>query len=325
LLLGAAADRVLGDPRRWHPVAGFGAAAAALERRTYRDRRNSGALHVGVLVGGVLLMARGAPRGSGVAELFGTAAATWAVLGGTSLLREGAAMAAELEAGDLTAARTRLPSLCGRDPAGLDAPGLARATLESVAENTSDAVVAPLLWGAVAGVPGLLGYRAANTLDAMIGHHSPRYERFGWAAARLDDGLNLLPARVGGLLTAACASLVGGSARASVAAWRRDAVAHPSPNAGVVEAATAGALGVRLGGKTVYPYGIQQRPELGAGRAPDTHDLRRAVRLSSAVQLSAAVGSAALAVAVDQHRHRLGLPARLRFRHRLGRGRWFGP
>ena len=123
-----------------------------------------------------------------------------------------------------------------------------RATVESVAENTSDAVVAPLLWGAVAGVPGLLGYRAVNTLDAMVGHLSARYARFGWASARADDVANAVPARVAALLAAAAAPVVGGEPRGALSAWRRDAHRHPSPNAGPVEAAFAGALGRRLGG-----------------------------------------------------------------------------
>ena len=312
LLLGVVADAVVGDPQRWHPVAGFGTAAAALERLTYGDSRRAGVVHVSALVAGVLVVARLRPA----QEVLSTGAATWAVLGGTSLLREGVAMAAELEAGDVTSARRRLPSLCGRDPAGLDTAQLARAALESVAENTSDAVVAPLLWGVVAGPAGLLGYRAVNTLDAMIGHRSPRYEHFGWAAARLDDVLNYLPARVAGILTVGVAPLVGGSGGAAWTAWRRDASAHPSPNAGVVEAATAGALGVCLGGATVYPYGTQQRPRLGLGPPPTTADLRRAVRLSRGVQLSAVLASAALSVAIDQHRYRLGLRLGRRVGHR---------
>ena len=218
-----------------------------------------------------------------------TAAATWVVLGGASLHREGAALAGELDRGDLGAARARLPGLCGRDPAALDAGGLARAATESVAENTSDAVVAPLLWGAVAGVPGLLGYRAVNTLDAMVGHRSPRYLRFGWAAARLDDAANLVPARVAALLVAGCAPAVGGAPRAALGAWRRDAAAHPSPNAGPVEAAAAGALGVTLGGRTVYRHGVEERPRLGDGPPPDSTDLRRAVRLSRLVGGAAAL------------------------------------
>ncbi|MDT7579568.1 MAG: adenosylcobinamide-phosphate synthase [Pseudonocardiales bacterium] len=299
LLLGAAADALLGDPRRWHPVAGFGTVAAALERRTYADRRAAGAGHVAVLVGGAVALGAMAERAvpHPVGRTLLTAAATWVVLGGASLAREGAALARELDRGDLAAARARLPGLCGRDPAVLDAGGLARAATESVAENTSDAVVAPLLWGAVAGVPGLLGYRAVNTLDAMVGYRSPRYLRFGWAAARLDDAANLAPARVAALLVAACAPAVGGSPRAAVRAWRRDAAAHPSPNAGPVEAAAAGALGVTLGGRTAYRHRVEERPRLGAGPPPGPADLRRAARLSRLVGAAAAVLAAVLAEA----------------------------
>ncbi len=288
LLIGFLADAALGDPRRGHPVAGFGAVAARLERATHRDARLAGAAHVALLVGGTVALGRLAGRGGAPA----TALATWVVLGGTSLARKGAALAAELDAGDLPAARQRLPSLCGRDPASLDGAGMARAGTESLAENTSDAVVAPLFWGAVAGVPGLLGYRAVNTLDAMIGHRSPRYARFGWAAARLDDLANLLPARLCALLTVLLAPLVGGSPRAALAAWRRDARAHPSPNAGPVEAAAAGALGVTLGGRTVYAHRVEERPRLGSGPAPGPADLRRAVRLSRLVSAAAVLVAA---------------------------------
>jgi adenosylcobinamide-phosphate synthase len=299
LLVGAAADALLGDPRRGHPVAGFGRAAAALEARCYADRRSSGVLHVAVLVGGAaalgVLAERAAVRhpAAGVAL---TGLATWAVLGGSSLAAHGAALARELSADDLTAARTRLPSLCGRDPAALDAAGMARAGTESMAENTSDAVVAPLLWGAVAGVPGLLGHRAVNTLDAMVGYRSARYRRFGWASARLDDVANLVPARVSALLFAGLAPAVGGSPRGALAAWRRDGSAHPSPNAGPVEAAAAGALGVTLGGRTIYPHGVEERPRLGAGPPPTPADLARAARLSRLVGAAAAILSAAVAV-----------------------------
>jgi adenosylcobinamide-phosphate synthase len=286
LLLGAVADAVLGDPARGHPVAGFGTLADRLERVGYADRRAAGVVHVTVLVGGAVGLGGLAERATATRpalRILVTAAATWAVLGGRSLVRHGAALADELTAGDLTAARHRLPSLCGRDPASLDVAGAARAGTESMAENTSDAVVAPLLWGAVAGVPGLLGYRAVNTLDAMVGHRSPRYLRFGWAAARLDDLANLVPSRVAAALFAALAPAVGGSPRAARTAWRRDAGAHPSPNAGPVEAAAAGALGVTLGGRTVYPHRTEDRPRLGSGPPPTPHDLRRAVRLARLV------------------------------------------
>ncbi|WP_255685293.1 cobalamin biosynthesis protein [Pseudonocardia sp. TRM90224] len=299
LLVGVAADAVFGDPRRWHPVAGFGTVAAALERRSYADRRAAGAAHTVALVGATVLLGAAVEvlgRRRPLVEATVTAAATWAVLGGSSLAGHGAALAAELDGGDLAAARARIPALCGRDPASLDAAGMARAGTESMAENTSDAVVAPLLWGAVAGVPGLLGYRAVNTLDAMIGHRSPRYLRFGWAAARIDDVANLVPARVAALLFALLAPTVAGSPRAALAAWWRDASAHPSPNAGPVEAAAAGALGVGLGGRTVYAHGVEERPRLGAGPPPAPADLRRAAALSRRVGLAAAALAAAAAL-----------------------------
>ena len=302
LLLGAAADALLGDPRRGHPVAGFGAVAAALERRTHRDHRAAGAVHVGLLVGGAVVLGRALERGPAPWRVLVTAAATWTVLGGSSLAGHGAALARELADGDLAAARRRVPSLCGRDPESLDAEGLARAGVESLAENTSDAVVAPLLWGAVAGVPGLLGYRAVNTLDAMVGHRSPRYARFGWAAARLDDAANLVPARATAALVALLAPAVGGSPRAALATWRRDAGAHPSPNAGPVEAAAAGALGVGLGGRTVYAHGAEDRPRLGDGPPPGPGDLRRAARLSRLVGAAAAGLAAVVAAACVPHR-----------------------
>ncbi|MFE6925261.1 cobalamin biosynthesis protein [Nocardia sp. NPDC057663] len=287
LMLGFALDRVFADPRRWHPVAGFGSAAAALEQVTYADDRRAGVVHEVVAVGSVIGIGVLAARGGVLA----TALATWTALGGRSLARAGHAMAERLDAGDIDGARDLLPSLCGRDPSVLDADGLARAALESVAENTADATVAPLLWGAVAGVPGLLGYRAVNTLDAMVGYRNERYLRFGWAAARTDDLANVVPARVTGVLTAALAPLVGGTPAAAWRAWRRDAAKHPSPNAGVVEASMAGALGVRLGGRTQYRHGAELRPTLGDGPAPTTADLRRAVRMSEAVQVGALVVS----------------------------------
>jgi adenosylcobinamide-phosphate synthase len=286
--MGYLADLALADPRAGHPVAGFGATAALLERFTYRDSRAAGAAHVVVLVGAVsvigIALDRQARRLGACGSIVATAAATWVALGGTSLARVGSAMGELLARDDLEGARRLLPSLCGRDPATLDASGLTRATVESVAENTSDAQVAPLLWAAAGGAPAVIAYRAINTLDAMVGHRSPRYARFGWAAARLDDAANYLAARVTAVLTVVCAPLVGGSPLRAVAAWRRDAGRHPSPNAGVVEATFAGALGVRLGGPTQYHYELQIRPALGDGLSPTVPDIRRAVRLSRAVQ-----------------------------------------
>ncbi|MGY4708907.1 cobalamin biosynthesis protein [Mycolicibacterium sp. CBM1] len=308
ILVATLADLVFADPARGHPVAGFGWCAAALETRTYRDSRAAGALHTGVLVSAVAVagvVAQRSVRGPALGAL--TAAATWAALGGTTLAHTGDRLAALLAADDVDGARALLPSLCGRDPAALDTAGLARAGLESVAENSSDAQVAPLLWAAVGGVPAVLAYRGVNTLDAMIGHRSPRYGRFGWAAARLDDIANYLAARVAGVLVVLCAPVVGGSPAGALRAWRRDAARHPSPNAGVVEASFAGALGVRLGGPTQYHHQLEIRPTLGDGRVPGVDDLHRAVRLSRAVQLAAAAVAVAITAA-----GRSGRPACLR-------------
>ena len=292
IALGYALDLRFGDPRRFHPVAGFGQAAAALESYTYRDTKLAGAAHTTALLTAVTVAgwaAERAARRSATATVVVTAVATWATLGGTSLVGVGARMSDHLYDNDIDDARALLPSLCGRDPSLLDVDGIARATVESLAENTSDAHTGPLVWAALAGVPGALAYRAANTLDAMIGHKSARYLRFGWAAARLDDVLNLLPARVTALATALAAPFLGGSAVASLRVCLRDGHRHPSPNAGVAEAAFAGALGVRLGGPVRYPYGEEVRPTLGRGGAPRVGDVYEAARLSRAVQHVTAV------------------------------------
>ncbi|MCC4317033.1 cobalamin biosynthesis protein [Streptomyces malaysiensis] len=284
--LGFLGDLATGDPRRGHPVAAFGRAAAAAERRLWRDHRGYGALHTALCAGGaaagaaLLTRAVRALGGRRGAEVALTAAATWAVLGGTTLGREARAVGDALAAGDLEAARERLPHLCGRDPQALDGPRIARAVVESVAENTSDAVVGALVWGAVGGVPGLIGFRAVNTLDAMVGHKSPRYRRFGWAAARLDDVAGWPGAR----LTAALATLAGPDPRGAWRAWRHDGRRHPSPNAGPVEASFAGALGVRLGGTLAYGGRVEHRPVLNSGGRPVTAaDIERAIRLSRRV------------------------------------------
>lgn len=299
---GLLGDLILGDPRRGHPVAVFGRAAAAVERVLWRDHRGLGALHTAVCVGGAVALgavAEKAVRTSPVAAAALTGAATWAVVGGTSLAREARAIGRALEAGDVTAARSRLPHLCGRDPEALDADRIARAVVESVAENTSDAVVGALVWGAVAGVPGLLGFRAVNTLDAMVGHRSPRYRRYGWASARLDDVAGWPGAR----LTALLAVAAGPDPRGALRAWRADARKHPSPNAGPVEASFAGALGVRLGGTLSYAGRVEHRPVLnGGGRAVATRDIERTVRLSRRVALLALGVTAATRLLAKGHR-----------------------
>ena len=290
LAVGYLVDRAFGDPRRGHPVAAFGAAASWLEVRCYADRRAAGVMHTGVLVGAAIAFSTALERlisNRSLPTVITTAAATWAVLGGRSLSREAATVADQLAGGSLSAARVQVRHLVGRDTAELSAAEVARATVESVAENTSDAVVAPLLWGAVAGLPGLLGYRAVNTLDAMIGHRSPRYLKFGWAAARLDDVANWLPARLAALATAAWAPLVDGITGNTLRVVRRDAGRHPSPNAGVVEAAFAGALDIRLGGQNAYHGTVEERGILGTGRPVAVADISRANRLAGAVSVSA--------------------------------------
>jgi len=257
---------------------------------------------------GVAYAAAGIGLGAGAGGMAGTTAgATVLAVGGRALGRAGTAVGRALASGDLEEARSLLPALVGRDAAGLDEKEMARAVVESVAENTVDAVVAPALWAVAGGAAGALGYRAANTLDALVGHRSARHGRFGWASARVDDLAGWAPARV----TAALVATV--RPRSATAVWeavRRDAPAHPSPNAGVAEAAFAAALGLRLGGVSRYGGRVDLRPSLGTGRPPEPADIRRAVHLASDVGLALA-GALALAP----------LPFRTRARRTAGRGR----
>jgi adenosylcobinamide-phosphate synthase len=291
LLAGYLADRFWGDPARGHPVAGFGAIASRLEGHLYADDRWAGARYTATLVGGATLVGIAVERAAAkrpVLRFMATAATTWAVLGGRSLEAEAIAVRDQLAAGDLPAARKRLTHLVGRDTDDLDESAVARAVIESVAENTSDAVVAPLLAGAAAGIPGLVAYRAANTLDAMVGHRNNRYAHFGWASARLDDALNWVPARITATLVALLAPAVGGRAAEAFGVWRRDAKGHPSPNAGPVEAAFAGALGVQLGGVNTYGGATEDRRTLGDGPSAKPGDIEAAARLARLVGHTAA-------------------------------------
>jgi len=273
--LGLLADRVLGEPpAELHPVAGFGQLMSTVERGLYRDAIGPGAvfaatgLSLGLAAG---RMARSTALGVAVSTA------------GRMLRREALAIEDRLVQGDLDGARTRLHSLCGRDPRELDHSGMAAAVIESLAENTVDAVVAPAVWATALGAPGALGYRAVNTMDAMVGHHTSRYERFGRSAARLDDAANLVPAR----LTAALVAAVRPRRAAVVGrVVRRDAPAHPSPNAGVAEAAFAAVLGLELGGSLRYGDRVEDRPRLGGGARPDPTDIGRAVRLGDQVELA---------------------------------------
>ena len=285
ILAGWLADRIFGDPARFHPVAGFGRAALALERLVWRPSRAAGVVHTAALVAAAAALGRQSKLGP-------RALVVWTALGGRSLESAAVALGSALAAGDIARARALAPTLVGRDPSELDAGELSRATVESVAENTSDAVVAPLLWAAIGGAPAVAAYRAINTLDAMVGHKDERYREFGWAAARLDDVVNWPAARLTALLTIGAAPLVGGS---PAAAWRAawtDGRLHPSPNAGRVEGAFAGALGIRLGGVNRYTHGIERRADLGVGTPPTVADISRSVTLARIVSI------AALAVAI---------------------------
>ncbi len=307
LALGLILDRLVPDPQHGHPVAGFGQAAAAVEEHIYDDTVAAGAVHVAATLAPLALagaVVEGFGRGRAWWRVVSTAAATWAVVGATSLAREGRLMADALEVDDLARARERLGHLCGRDADALDAPELARATIESMAENTADAAVASIFWGALLGVPGLVVHRGANTLDAMIGHHNARYERFGTVAARLDDALDLIPARLTGALFATLAGLAGGEPRAAWRVLARDHAKHPSPNGGWCESAMAGALGVQLGGRNIYYGGrVEERGLLGDGPRPDARAVRRSTRLVGiATAAAGALATAALLVAHPRRR-----------------------
>jgi adenosylcobinamide-phosphate synthase len=297
-------DAVLGWPARLyarigHPVTWMGALIAALDARWNRGgaarRRALGALCVLVVTAAAALPAAAlqmALPGGAWGVVLGAVIA-WPLLAARSLHDHVAAVARPLAAGDLEAARAAVAMIVGRDPARLDMGGVARAALESLSENASDGVVAPLFWGAVAGLPGIAAYKAINTMDSMIGHRTPRHEDFGKVAARLDDLVNLIPARLTGLAIA----MASGRPRAGLAAMARDARRHRSPNAGWPEAAMAGALGVRLSGPRVYADRVADEPWLNAGAPdPDAQALSRGLALY--LRAMALCGLALLAAAV---------------------------
>jgi adenosylcobinamide-phosphate synthase len=266
--IGLVADRVLGEPRvEPHPVALLGTALGRIEERTYAPSRARGVLHAAIGAG------VGVAAGAVVRS---TAAATYVSSSGRMLGDAALDVRDALVRDDLDHARELLPMLVGRDPSSLDADDIARAVVESVAENTVDAVVAPALWGAIGGAPGALGHRAVNTLDSMVGHRSDRYERFGWASARLDDVAAWIPARATAALVAAARPARAGEVWRIV---RRDAPAHPSPNAGVAESAFAAALELRLGGVNRYGDRVEHRAVMGDGKPPTLADIGRAVVL----------------------------------------------
>lgn len=288
-------DQLFGDPKRHHPVALFGSLAKHWENRIYHDHKASGVLYGVSLVFGAAGLAKlveAKTKSYPWLKLSATVITTWAVLGGKSLAKEGDIIAQQIRQGELDAARTQITHLVSRNPDNLTLPEITRAATESVAENTSDAVVAPLFWGSILGLPGLVGFRAANTLDAMVGYRNQRYQNFGWFSAKLDDLLGFFPSRLTAAITWAAAPLINGSREAVIRALA-NAKAHPSPNAGWVEGAFAGALGVRLGGENHYGERVEYRVVLGEGTEPKAEDLVRATKL---LQI---VGFGAVLVAMD--------------------------
>ena len=264
-------DRLLGEPRRFHPLVGFGTLAAAIEKRLNRRSIASGligwALAVLPWVALAFALRPFAPFAVDVALLY-------FALGAQSLGEHAEAVARPLAAGRLDEARRRVGWMVSRDTTQLDESGVAKAGMESVLENGNDAIFGALFWFALLGGPGALLFRLANTLDAMWGYRTERYNLYGRFAARFDDLLNWLPAR----LTALSYALLGRTGNA-LACWRTQAPGWDSPNAGPVMAAGAGSLGVQRGGAAIYHGQLEQRPPLGNGPAPVAGDLARAVVL----------------------------------------------
>lgn len=271
--VGLLADRALCEPpSSWHPVARFGSLMQGVEQRWWSDDRWAGARYAAV----------GSAVGLIAGRLVGSTALVVAVAtAGRELRRVAAEIGEALDDGDLATARERLPALVGRDPSELDEFGVAAAVIESLAENTVDAVVATAVWGAIGGAPWAAAHRAINTMDAMVGHRSDRYRHFGTVAARLDDVANWLPARA---FAVAVIAARPARARSIVDVIRTDAGRHPSPNAGVAEAAVAGAMGIELGGPLRYGGRAEDRPTLGSGPRPCRHDVTGAIVLVDRVE-----------------------------------------
>ena len=274
-------DLWLGEPRRWHPLVGFGSAVTAVERwlNVCPERPAKS-----IIAGGLGLILLCGPL-VGVALILDVAVSGWAgwlldafvlylALSLRGLAEHGRPVANALRAGDLAGARKQVGRIVSRRADALDAPGVASAATESMLENGADAVFASLFWYVVAGLPGVLLHRLVNTLDAMWGYRNERYLYFGRCAARLDDVMNWIPAR----LTALTYALLGQTSLA-LRCWRRQGPEWDSPNAGPVMAAGAGALGVTLGGPAPYASGWQQRPWLGDGPPPDATSIEAAIRL----------------------------------------------
>lgn len=274
LLAAVLLDRLLGEPRRAHPLVAFGRLASWLEQRLNVGRSRARGLLAWLLaVLPLTMLAWGLSTLPGIGWLL-SLLLLYLCIGLRSLAEHARPVVAALQAGDLQLARQRVGYMVSRQTDQLDESGVCRAATESVLENGSDAVFAALFWFAVLGAPGAVLYRLANTLDAMWGYRNARFGEFGWAAARLDDLLNWLPARLVALTYALC----GNTGRALVC-WQQQAPQWDSPNAGPVMAAGAGALNVQLGGVAVYQGVMHERPQLGAGRPAQAADIQRALQL----------------------------------------------
>ena len=278
--IGIALDRLLGEPARYHPLIGFGRLAERVEARLYGDpalkddaRRRRGALAVACLLLPAGLVSVAIERLPGIGSAAAIAGLYLAV-GARSLREHAEAVHDALAAGRLETARVAVGRIVSRDIHRLNEGQIAAATVESVLENGCDAIFGALFWFAVGGLPGVVVYRLANTLDAMWGYRNERYHAFGWAAARLDDVLNWPPARLTALSYAAA-----GDAATACRAWRRQGSRWNSPNAGPVMAAGAGALRLRLGGPAFYHGRLRARPNLGEGEPAETRDIPRALAL----------------------------------------------
>ncbi len=266
------ADRLFGEPpARWHPLVAFGRVASALERAL---RRRMASLRIAGVLAVLLLIAPAAALAHFASTTVVDAILLYLAIAPRSLEEHALRVADALKAGDLPTARTAVAQIVSRDTAGMSVDDVARAAVESVLENGNDAVFGALFWFLALGAPGAVLYRLANTLDAMWGYRNEAYLHFGWAAARLDDLLNLVPAR----LTALSYAMVG-STGAAWRCWRTQGPTWYSPNAGPVMAAGAGALQLRLGGPASYGGRMKQRPLLGCGAAPRIEDIERAIAL----------------------------------------------
>ena len=299
MLVAMAIDALIGWPARLyavvgHPVTWIGALIAKLDAWLNIEETDPGKRRLAGIATAVIVIAIAAdlawmiswflPEGW-IGVLIGGVLA-WPFIAIHSMHGHVRAVAQPLSDGDLDGARGAVAMIVGRDPAQLDEPGVARATIESLAENTSDGIVAPVFWGTIFGLPGITAYKAINTLDSMLGHRSPRYEIFGWASARIDDVANLIPARLTGFLFA----IVSPNRRAALGTMMRDARHHRSPNAGWPEAAMAGALDIRLSGPRVYADGVAEEPWVnGEAADPGPADIDRGLSLFRGALIALAV------------------------------------